>query len=449
MPVSGTWTVQNKQRPGAYINFVSVPRPVGAIGSRGVVICALPMTWGPINKLITLTGDDLLNGQSISKIGCDAYNVEESLPYRLALAGCYKALIYRLDIGGAKASVALGSDLTVNAKYAGSTGNNISVVITKDKPVEGQYSVDVLFKKVKKESFVVSSAEELKTIKSDWVDFVGAGTTVPETAGANLENGTNGQASTDLESFFNLASGETWNCLAVNSTAAEIQTSISEFIQNMRDTRGKKVQGVVYDYAEANHEGLISVNQGFTTAKDTVDVDLFPIYVASITAGAEINESNTARVVEDAETIINPIEENKVEDALREGKFLLTYRQDGMVCVEKDINTLTTFTVDKGDVFSKNRVIRCLDEIGNSVALKFNTNYCGKIDNNAIGRNLYKVELMSMMDSLVDIGAIQNFKGAEDITVLPGADLESVVVDMVIQPVNSIEKLYMTVNVNA
>ena len=128
---------------------------------------------------------------------------------------------------------------------------------------------------------------------------------------------------------------------------------------------------------------------------------------------------------------------------------MLTYRQDGAVCVEKDINTLHTFTVDKGYAFSKNRVVRCLDEIGNTVALVFNRNYCGKIDNDEIGRNMYKTELISMMDNLVDLGAVQNFDGASDITVLPGQDVDSVVVDMTVQPVDSMEKLYMTVNVDA
>ena len=118
-------------------------------------------------------------------------------------------------------------------------------------------------------------------------------------------------------------------------------------------------------------------------------------------------------------------------------------------CVEKDINSLHSFTVDKNYAFSKNRVVRCLDEIGNTTALVFNRNYCGKVDNNDVGRNLYKTELISMMDQLQGIGAVQNFKGTSDITVLPGNDVDSVVVDLLVQPVDSMEKLYMTVNVDA
>jgi hypothetical protein len=194
---------------------------------------------------------------------------------------------------------------------------------------------------------------------------------------------------------------------------------------------------------------MISVNQGFKTATETVDTAMFPLWVASMTAGAQVNQSLTAAVVENAVEIINPVMEDEIEDALNAGRFIITYRQDGAVCVEKDINTLHTFTADKNYAFSKNRVIRCLDEIGNSVALVFNRNYAGKVDNNSTGRNQYKTEIISLMDTLTSLGAIQNFEGAGDITVLPGEAIDAVVVDVTVQPVDSMEKLYMTVNVNA
>ena len=455
MPAGGTWTVQNKQRPGAYINFVSVPKPVGSIGDRGVMTACLPMTWGPAGQLITLYGEDLLNGKSLAKVGCTAFDTDESLPYRLALAGSYKALLFRADTGGTKATNAIATGvLTANAKHAGTTGNGISVVITADKPQAGQYTVDILFKLVQQESFVVSELADFSDIESEWVDFIvptsPSSTEIPVTTGAVLSGGTNGTVTgeTTYPAYFSAVDGENWQCMAINTSAA-VGAKVTEFIKLLRDTRGKKVQAVVYNYPEADYEGIISVDQGFKTAQDSVTVDLFPLYVASITAGANVNESNTARVVQDALSIINPIAEEDIEDALKAGKFLLSYRQDGVVCVEKDINSLHSFTVDKNYAFSKNRVVRCLDEIGNTTALVFNRNYCGKVDNNDVGRNLYKTELISMMDQLQAIGAVQNFTGTSDITVLPGNDVDSVVVDLLVQPVDSMEKLYMTVNVDA
>ena len=453
MPAGGTWTVQNKVRPGAYINFVSVPKAISTLGQRGTVAVGMPMTWGPAGELIPLNGEELLTGASLAKVGVTAADTEASLPYRVALAGCFNALLFRTDTGGAKATAEiLASTLSVTAKYAGTTGNKIAVVTLKDKPETGAFTIQVLVNQLLKESFIVKKITELKDIESAFVDFdvKKDDAAIPETAGTILTGGTNGTVSKDqYTSFLNLLDTKNFQCIAIYGTDNTVPPLLEAKVELWREKRGKKVQAVVYDYTAADYEGIISVNQGFKTSTETVDTSLFPVWVASKVAGAQVNESLTAAVVEDGVEIINPIAEDAIEDALNIGRFVLSYRQDGAVCVEKDINTLHTFTADKDYAFSKNRVIRCLDEIGNSVALAFSRNYAGKVDNNSVGRNQYKTEIISLMDTLVNIGAIHNFEGAGDITVLPGEAVDAIVVDILVQPVDSMEKLYMTVNVNA
>lgn len=453
MPAGGIWTVQNKVRPGAYINFVSVPKAIGTLGERGTVAVGMPMTWGPAGELIHLTGDELLNGASLAKVGVTAVDTEESLPYRVALAGCFNALLFRTDKGGTVAkAIILEGTLEVFAKYAGTTGNKITVVTLKDKPEVGSFTIQVLLSNLLKEEFVVKTISELTDIDSAFVEFnvINTGNQIPETAGIALSGGTNGAVDKQSYStFWNLLDTKNFQCIAMYDNDPTIIPLLKDKVEIWREKRGKKVQAVVYDYTEADCEGIISVDQGFKTATEVVDTTLFPVWVASMTAGAEVNESLTASVVEGAVEIINPVLEDEIEDALNAGRFILSYRQDGAVCVEKDINTLHSFTVDKNYAFSKNRVIRCLDEIGNTAALVFNRNYAGKVDNDNTGRNQYKTELIFMFDNLQNIRAIQNFDGASDITVLPGEAIDAVVVDVVVQPVDSMEKLYMTVNVNA
>lgn len=453
MPGGGIWTVQNKVRPGAYINFVSVPRAIGNLGSRGTVAVGMPMTWGPQGELIHLTGDDLLNGASLAKVGVTATDTEASLPYRVALAGCFNALLFRTDIGGTKATaIILADTLSVSARYTGSTGNKITIVTLKDKPVEGSTTVQVLVNSIIKESFIVDKISALKEIESAFVDFevLNEEATIPETAGTPLTGGTNGEVDTDsYTTFWNLLDTKDFQCMAMYGTDLTVAPLVKDKIKLWREKRGKKVQAVVYNYTASDYEGIISVDQGFKTSTETVDTALFPVWVASMTAGAEVNESLTASVVEGAVEIINPVLEDEIEDALNKGRFILSYRQDGAVCVEKDINTLHTFTPDKNYAFSKNRVIRCLDEVGNSVALIFNIGYAGQVDNDEIGRIQFKTEIISLMDTLQEINAIQNFDGASDITILPGEAIDAVTVDLTIQPVDSMEKLYMIVNVNA
>ena len=113
-----------------------------------------------------------------------------------------------------------------------------------------------------------------------------------------------------------------------------------------------------------------------------------------------------------------------------------------------DINTFTSITVDKQKYFSKNRVIRVLNQFCNDVYKQFSLYYIGKINNNEDGRNLLKGWIVGYLNEMQANGGIQNFE-ADDIQVSAGTDVDAVVVNAAIQPVDSVEKIYMTVTVSA
>lgn len=453
MAGGGIWKAQNKVRPGAYINFISKPKPISRLGERGTVAIAVPMIWGPQDELITVYSSDLTDGKSLSKIGCTAFDTELSLPYRLALYGSNTALIFRADKGGEKATKTL-TNVTVSAKHPGSAGNNLSIEIVAIKDDEVNMEVRVLYKEVLKETFIAKTYGELELVESEWVVFTateGKDETKPEaTAGTALAGGTNGTVSQEnYTKFFELLKRKEWQCMAIQTSDQEtLNPLILSFIKECNDDLGKNVQAVCYDYSTADYEGIIKVDQGFVAGTETVSEEMFPLWVAGVTAGANVDESNTAAVVQDATDIIGYYDNNQIIEKLKAGWFVLSDRQDGAIVVEQDINSLHTFTPDKNKPFSKNRVIRTLGEISNQAALVFNMNYKGKVDNNDFGRNLYKSELINILDTLQDMGAVQNFGGAEDISVMQGTDIDAVVVEFTIQPVDAMEKLYMTVEVD-
>ena len=131
---------------------------------------------------------------------------------------------------------------------------------------------------------------------------------------------------------------------------------------------------------------------------------------------------------------------------MQEGKFVLSTNQDGNIKVEKDINALHTFTAERSYTFSKNRVIRTLDEIGTSVCSIWENTYLGKVSNNDAGRTLFKSSIINYLTELQNLGAIQNFE-SDKVEVIAGGDIDSVIANVAIQPVDSMEILYMTINV--
>ena len=63
------------------------------------------------------------------------------------------------------------------------------------------------------------------------------------------------------------------------------------------------------------------------------------------------------------------------------------------------------------------------------------------MNNSKDGRNLFKSEIVTYVNSLVNIGAVDSFDGSSDVTVEAGAAPESVVVSLKIKPVDSAEKV--------
>ena len=449
--MGGTFLVQNKVRPGAYINFVAVPQSLMNVSDRGIATMALPMSWGPQGEIIDILSSDLTDGSSLAKIGYSSTDVE-SLLFRICLQNCYRLKAWRLDTGGTKATATIGTGETAlkpTAKYAGICGNDIKIVIVKDDDSGSTYTVETLYKGIRKD---IQSKLTSPTLleDNDWVDWnVTQQTVFTATAATSLAGGENGTVteSTAYTDYWAKMKTETWNTMGLLSEDATVKTAFCEYIKDLRENEGVKVQGCVYDKATYDYEGIISSDQGYKTEVEEISEVNFVAWVTGATAGAEINESNTHKTVQDAVEIIGELTNTEIIDALQNGKFVISKLRSGTIVVEKDINTLHTFTTDRSYDFSKNRVIRVLDEMGNTVMNTWDENYCGKLDNDADGRNVYKADLVSYGNTLQGIHAITNFLGADDIEVLMGNDVDSVVVNWPVQSVDSMEKLYMTFTV--
>lgn len=438
----GTWLSQNKKRPGAYINFKSVPRSTMTVGDRGIVAIGLPLKWGKEGELIEVLSSSLLDGSSKKLIGFDAFNSDSKL-LAGALSYAYKALVYRMDVGGSKATATIGN-LTITAKYNGTFGNSILVTI---KALEnGLFEVITYINGETVNIQRVATISELEN--NDFVDFSGDGE-LEENAGTSLSNGTNGtyNETTAYPLMFKSLKMAHWQTFACNSSDISIKSNVCDFINQLRNNEGKYVQGVVADYDGADSEGIINSISGCVIDEVEYSKEEFTAIVAGMTAGANFNQSNTAKKINGATKIINELDDAEIKKALENGKFLLSTSAKGEVKVEQDINSLHTFTKEKDYNFSKNRVVRTLDEIGTTTKLTWEDTYMGKVDNNPTGRGLFKGDLISYGNELQRLSGIQEFNGADDVIVSQGNDLDSIVVDWGVKPVDSMEKLYMTVDV--
>ena len=424
----GTWVTQNKILPGSYINFVSAKRASSTLGERGYAAIPLELNWGVEGKVFTVTAEDFKNN-SLTLFGYD-YTHANMKGLRDLFLNAKTLYAYRLGTG-TKATCKYAT-----AKYAGTRGNDLKVVVTAitDGSNTTGYNVKTLLDNVVMDSQNVTGASATSSdlTANDFVDWLASVSLEAETV--SLTSGANATITTQSYSdFLDKIEAYSFNTLGCDSTSSDVKALCTAFCKRMRDEQGVKFQCVLHKYTTADFEGVISVENN--TGAELV------YWVTGASAGCEINKSNTNRLYDGEYTVNTDYTQSELEDALTAGKFIF-HNVDGNARVLEDINTLTTTTVEKGDDFKSNQTIRVLDQVANDIALIFNTRYLGIIPNDASGRISLWNDIITHHKQLESIRAIENFESS-DVTVEAGQTKKSVVVFDKITPTNCMAQLYM------
>ncbi|MGG1556241.1 phage tail sheath family protein [Paenibacillus ferrarius] len=434
----GTFTIQNKVRPGAYFNFAS-SSSLGTLGDRGITTMALAMSWGAAKQVLEIHAGDNVK----ALLGYDVTDSKLVL-VKEALKRAGTLLLYRLN-SGTKAAVTVDG-LTATAKHGGERGNQLKVTIQPNVDTPSKFDVTTLLGSDVVDKQIVGTIAELAA--NAWIDWSGEGD-LTATAGAALTGGADGTVTNaDHVDYLTAIEVYDFQTMALPSSDAALKATYAAFAKRLRDDEGKKIQVVLANYPSADYEGVISVKNGVVLSDGThLDAVSATAWVAGAAAAAQVNETLTYQAYDDAVDANPRYTNSQIETALKSGEFLFTHN-NGKAIVEQDINALTSFTVTKGAVFAKNRVLRVLDAINNDLKRIFERFYIGKLDNNSDGRNLLKNEYVKYLESLQEIGAVQNFNSQTDIVIGQGESADSVLVEVSVQPVDAIEKIYTKVQVN-
>ncbi|CAI7725043.1 MULTISPECIES: phage tail sheath family protein [Bacillus] len=444
----GTFTPgTEKKRPGIYFNFKTTAQQRITLGDRGTVALPITMSWGEPKSFISISGIEDLN----KKVGL---NIDDKslLLFREAKKKAQTVLLYRLN-EGEPAKAQIRENFNVLANYGGQKGNEVTIQVTENvldsskRDVVTYVGTDIVDKQV------VTDVKELKQNK--YVSFSGEGE-VTITAGVTLSGGKNGVPSVaDYTAFLEAAETEYFDVIALpNNTSEQLKATFVAFVKRLRDDQGRKVQGVLPNYA-ADHEGIINVTSGvlledgteITPAKATA-------WVAGASAGANFNQSLTFVEYEGAVDTLERLDNDQVEYRLSQGEFLFTFdARDRTVSVEKDINSLTSYTTEKNKTFGKNKIIRVLDAINNDLTRELkNLIKLRKANGNDIpasddGLQLVKTLITQYLTQLQDGSGITGFDSETDIMIALNEDRDGFLIDLAVQPVDAAEKFYFNVEV--
>lgn len=431
----GTFVLQNKELSGAYINFVSAASANPALSDRGIAAMPIDIDWGVDGDVFEVTNDDFQKNSL--KIFGYAYTDEKMKGLRDLFLNAKTLYTYRLNSGGTKAS-----NEYAEALYGGERGNSLKIVVKKNADEETMYDVQTVLDTSVVDIQTVKASTDL--VANDFVKFKEKALSEEDlTAAKPLTGGTNGTVNGEAhQKFIDLIEPYSFNTLGVITSDETVKSLYAAFQKRMRDEMGVKWQLVIYG-KKADYMGTINVKNKVLDAG--ADAGSLVYWVTGAEAGCAVNKSLQNTKYDGEFTVDTKLTQTQLKQAIKDGEF--TFHMVGSdVRVLEDINSMVTTSDEQGDIFKDNQTIRVIDQIGNDIAVLFNTKYLGVVPNDNAGRISLWSDIVKHHKQLNDIRAIENFSDA-DVVVTQGNTKKSVVVTDAVTVVNAMSKLYMTVTV--
>lgn len=446
MAAGGTWTVQNKVRPGIYFKFRSKNQQNLTIGDRGKVTICEPMSWGPVGKVMEIAaGDDLTpyTGYDIT----DAHNRFASMIFSGSnrTAAPTKLLLYRPAAADSAKATGTIAPLTATAKYPGSRGNDVVVIVTALTSPEGSFQVSTVVDGVVKDQQTGKTVADLTG--NDWVDFSGTGT-LAANVGTQLSGGKDGEVnSTAYSTYLTNIEPHNFDSMLYDGEDATVKTAMETFIKRVNTEVGRFSQLVEANATNPDTRFIVNVCGGLVMNDGTTLTPKEAVWwVGGALSGATYANDLTNAAVPNAVDISPKMTHNQYVDAINAGKFVFN-ADDGTVRVEYDINSLVTYTSEIGEVYRYNRTMRLCNTIANDLYKQFAQSYVGIVDNTEDGRRQYKSAIVKYLDQIQASGGIQNFNGETDVIVEAGEAKDAVLITLAIEAVGSTNKIYITLDV--
>lgn len=419
-------------KAGATSSDVTVTLKNGAETVKEVTITGLVSDTDGIAKL---NAADTIKDYVVFS-GSYVGNISSSTAVVISLSGG--------KFGSAKATATLGN-LVATAKYYGTFGNRLSVVITAG--ASSNFIVQTLLDGQAVDSQTVSAISGL--VANAYIDWSGTGALAVNT-GVELSGGTDGEAgTTNYSSFLDALELENFNIVIYDGENATIQDAFVDFVKRLSNREGIKCQAVICNASpNPDNECVINCYPQALSLSDGSQLTAPQItwWVGGAEAGANVNESLTYATHPNAVDFSPKLNSAAQETAIQSGQFALISNK-GNVQVLTDINSFRTYAVEKGKAFSKNRVVRTVFGLCNDVYDVFSRYYIGAVSNDEEGRKALKGEILGLMNRYQGIRALQNVE-VDDVTVLKGVDSDAVVVEIYCQPVDSIEKIYINITIS-
>lgn len=458
---------QSKILSGVYTLIKAAIKAV-TMGTRGIVAYPFTSDWGPVNSLQAVS----LQSDFVSKYNAEKTSLSANKVNKHGYRGKpSKVLGYRMATGtAAKGTCTLNDSLaamslTVQTLYESARP---FVAVVSD-AIGGGKKIDFTENGVLIASVTGTTVAALETEinKTDYFRVTAKGANLPANiAGANFTGGNNGSVvtATEYSAFLTAVEADrSANTLSLDGVTDEtILTTVETWVKRVRgeglyitwvrggpaswdttiadaDTKSKAL----------NHRGIVNVGNGV----DNLTAADMAIYVAARVASVELNRTLTDELANDYIAVNKKLTYSQRETCKKAGTLVFV-EEGGKVYIDEGINTLTVPPAGEVAEMGKIRINNTLDYIAKDLEV-FGQAYKTTRSNTAEARETYAATIENTyLRPLAAMEVIQPGyfyrpnptyygKGATKV-----AKIDEAFFHADITPVDSMERIYQSINVN-
>lgn len=206
-----------------------------------------------------------------------------------------------------------------------------------------------------------------------------------------------------------------WNYLVVPGISEEGVSDISAFIKEARDQDHKTFKAVLPN-CKADHEGIINYTTG--NIKSSLSATKFSTAeycarIAGLLAGLSLARSSTYYVLNDITGADMP---DNPDERIDKGELIIIF--DGeKYKIGRGVNSLVTFTTDKGSDFSKIKIVEGVDLVRDDIRDTFEEDYIGKVRNDYDAKQMFVAAIRAYFQTLQPDVLDQSFNNTAAIDV--------------------------------
>lgn len=171
-----------------------------------------------------------------------------------------------------------------------------------------------------------------------------------------------------------------FNYLIMPKAIKADNTAIKTFIEKMRNEIKFRVKAILANEAGDNEAIINSTMDNIEMVEGTIPQDEFVCVVAGLIAGTPLTQSVTNAIPKNVLNIPSATKAS-METRVKNGELVLI-KDAGKIRVARGVNSFVTTTAEKGQSFSKIKLVDTMDLIHNDIRKTCVDTYIGKVPNN-------------------------------------------------------------------